>query len=79
MVFKETEIVELKEKINDSVPKEIVSFLNSFDGTIYIGVKDDGTVCGVTKLDETLKAISEIITAQILPNPQITISQNNGL
>ena len=49
MVFKETEIVELKEKINDSVPKEIVSFLNSFDGTIYIGVKDDGTVCGVTK------------------------------
>ena len=76
MVFKETEIVELKEKINDSVPKEIVSFLNSFDGTIYIGVKDDGTVCGVTKLDETLKAISEIITAQILPNPQTLISIN---
>ena len=76
MVFKETEVVELKEKMNDSVPKEIVSFLNSFDGTIYIGVKDDGTVCGIAKVDETLKAIAEVITAQILPNPQTLVFLN---
>ena len=53
MIFQETEKVELKRILNDTLPKEIVAFLNSFDGTIYIGVEDDGTVIGVNNLDET--------------------------
>lgn len=70
MIFQETEKVELKRILNDTLPKEIVAFLNSFDGTIYIGVEDDGTVVGVNALDETQKKIADIITTQILPNPQ---------
>lgn len=38
MKFIETENVELKRVLNDTVEKEIVAFLNTFNGTIYIGI-----------------------------------------
>ena len=66
----ESETLELKERYTDVICKEIVSFLNSSGGTIIIGVKDDGTVLGVTNIDETLRKISDVITTQIEPNPQ---------
>ena len=66
----ESEIMELKEKYNDTIAKEIVSFLNADGGTIVIGVKDTGTVVGVDRLEETLRKISDVITMQIEPNPQ---------
>lgn len=68
--FVESETLELKEKYSDMLAKEIVSFLNGSGGSILIGVKDDGTVVGVTKIDEVLRKISDIITSQIEPNPQ---------
>ena len=70
MGFQETETSELKRVLNDTLPKEIDAFLNSFDGNIYIGVEDDGTVIGVENLDDVQKRIADIITTQILPNPQ---------
>ena len=70
MIFQETETIELKRILNDTLPKEIDAFLNSFDGNIYIGVEDDGTVIGVENLDDIQKRIADIITTQILPNPQ---------
>lgn len=70
MIFQETETIELKRILNDSVERAIVAFLNTQDGAIYIGVEDDGKVIGVDKIDETLKRIADVITTQILPNPQ---------
>lgn len=70
----ESETLELKEKYTDVICKEIVSFLNGSGGTIVVGVKDDGTVVGVDKIDETFKKISDIITMQIEPNPQDEVS-----
>ena len=67
MIFTETEKTELKQKLTDSIPKEIVAFLNTDGGTIYIGVNDNGSVCGIEKLDESLKKIVDIIENQILP------------
>lgn len=72
--YVESESVELKEKYTDSIVREIVSFLNSNGGTIYIGIKDNGVVVGVEKVDEVLRKISDIITTQIEPNPQDEIS-----
>ena len=43
-------------------------------GTILIGVKDNGAVIGVDKIDEVLRKISDIITSRIEPNPQDEIS-----
>ena len=62
MIFQETERTELKRVLNDTIQKEIVAFLNSFDGTIYIGVNDDGSILGVENLDETQKKIADIVT-----------------
>ncbi len=68
--YVESESLELKEKYTDSIAREIVSFLNSHGGTILIGVKDNGEVIGVDKIDETLRKISDVITTKIEPNPQ---------
>ena len=38
MKYFETEKVELKRTLNDSFEKEVVAFLNTHDGVIYIGV-----------------------------------------
>lgn len=72
MNYIETEKVELERVLNETIDKEIVSFLNTNDGTIYIGVEDDGKITGIeaTKLDETMKKISDIVSTGILPNPQ---------
>ena len=70
MQYQETEKVELKRELNDSLAKEIVAFLNSMDGTIYIGVDDNGMPIGAKNLDETLRNVADIITTKIMPNPQ---------
>ena len=69
-IYIESETMELKERYSDTIVKEIVSFLNTDGGTLVVGVKDNGTVTGVEKLDETLRKISDVITTQIEPNPQ---------
>lgn len=50
MIFQETERTELKRVLNDTIQKEIVAFLNSFDGAIYIGVNDDGSIFSAWKI-----------------------------
>ena len=66
--YYESNVLELKEKLNDKFVRETVAFLNKDGGTIIIGVKDDGTVIGVDNIDKTLKQIAEIITDQIEPS-----------
>ena len=70
MKYFETEKIELKRNLNETFEKEVVAFLNTHDGVIYIGVEDNGEICGVAELDETMKKISDIISTGILPNPQ---------
>ncbi len=68
MKFVETESIELKERLNDSFTREVVSFLNTHNGTIYIGVTDKGEVIGVDNVDKTLRLISNIIVDCINPS-----------
>ena len=68
--FQESESVELKSAFqSESVCREIVAFLNAHGGTIYLGVKDDRSVVGVTKIDEVMQKIGDILTTQIEPIP----------
>lgn len=46
--YYEDERTELKRELIDEVKSEMIAFLNSDGGTIYIGVDDDGTVNGFT-------------------------------
>ncbi len=67
MFKSEDDKVELKETLSSSIPKEIVSFLNTEGGSIYIGVKNDREIVGVNDIDETMRKISDFITDQISP------------
>lgn len=70
----ESETMELKERFSDTILKEIVSFLNGAGGSLVIGVRDNGEIVGVDKLDETLRKITDVIVTQIEPNPQDEIT-----
>ena len=68
MLYVETDKVEFKEKVNDTLAKEIESFLNTDGGAIYIGICDDGKIIGVDNADDALRKISDVISDQIEPN-----------
>ena len=64
--YKESETVELISKLNDDeITKEIVAFLNSRGGTIFVGVGDSGEIIGIEKIDESLRRLSDIISTKI--------------
>lgn len=67
--FDETDKYELKETINDSLPKEIEAFLNTNGGIIFIGINNGREVVGIQegKLDEIMRRVSDVITDKILP------------
>ena len=43
----EDEHTELKRELIDEVKSEVIAFLNSDGGTIYVGVEDDGSIIGI--------------------------------
>ena len=67
MLINENDKLEYKEKVSNSLPKEIVSFLNSEGGTILIDVNKKNDLVGIINIDETMREISDIITDQISP------------
>ena len=74
-MFYESDTIELKERYTQTLTRELVSFLNTNGGQIYIGITDYGKVVGVNdeQLDETQRMVSDCITNQIEPNPQSEI------
>lgn len=73
---------EFKETLNDKLEKEVIGFLNSNGGNIYIGVSDNGTEIGLNEnIDELQLKIKDRIKNNILPNTlglfDINVIQNN--
>lgn len=57
MLFAESETVELKSVYVEDIKKEIIAFANTRGGTIYIGVEDNGSVCGVENADAVMQQL----------------------
>ncbi len=71
MDFKEDQHTELKENSKSgTIINEIIAFLNTCDGVIYIGVKDDGQLVGIDDIDSASLFISNIVADQIEPSPR---------
>ncbi len=70
MTFQESETIELKRTLTKDFAKEVVAFLNTRNGIIYIGVDDNGEVVGITNVDKTMREIRDIIRDQILPSTE---------
>lgn len=68
MIFRESETVELKETVVDEIKKEIIAFANCDGGRLYIGVRDDGKVVGLSDPDSVSLQISNMVRDAIKPD-----------
>ena len=75
-MYIENNTTELKECYTDNIVRDIVAFLNTDGGRIFIGVDDNGKTIGIPlkETDEIQKKVSDCIATQIEPNPQSEIS-----
>ncbi len=64
--FKELDRV--KGTLPDSTAKEIAAFANTSGGTMYIGIRDDGSIAGVDNPDDAMTRLSNTIRDSILPD-----------
>lgn len=78
----ETESIEFNEKLNEKLEKEVVAFLNtSHGGSIFIGITNEGKVCGIKNIDQVELEIKDRIKNNISPSTLglfeiITLSEN---
>lgn len=72
----ENEEIEFKKDYTDNIYKEIVSFLNSGYGTIYLGYDDDGNLTGLTDTKKIEEKISNGIKEEISPDCSVFLSIN---
>ena len=68
MTFQESETLELKEIVVEDIKKEIIAFVNSAGGTLYVGVADDGNIVGVESPDMVIQQISNMVRDSIKPD-----------
>jgi len=75
--------VEYKRELSDDFEKEIVAFLNSLGGELFIGMNDDGTINGVQNPDRLSLAIIDRIKNNILPATMglfnVEVKRDNGI
>lgn len=60
-MYKEDQNTELKVELTKDIKKEIVAFANTNDGTIYIGINDNGKIIGLKNAKKDLEALSGMI------------------
>lgn len=70
----ESEIVEFKESFGDAVLETIGSFSNTRGGTLLIGVKDSGEICGIQIGKKTLEDMANRIVEATDPRIQPSLS-----
>ena len=68
MIFRESETTELKSELAPDICKEIIAFANICDGTLYIGIRNDGTVAGVPDPDSVIQRMASMIHDSIRPD-----------
>lgn len=68
MVFSENNMVEFKREFSRRALKTVVAFANTSGGAIYVGIEDDGSVCGVDDPDEVMLAAINAIRDAVKPN-----------
>lgn len=60
-MYREDQSTELKLELTKDIKKEIVAFANTNNGTIYIGVNDNGEIIGLKNAEKDLEALSGMI------------------
>lgn len=69
----ENENTEYKSEITDSIKKEVLAFINTSGGSLYIGVADDGTVIGIKEPDKAMLQIGNMLRDAIHPDAMMFV------
>ena len=74
---------EFKIKLTDNIEKEVIAFLNTDGGNIFIGVDDKGNIKGLTgNLDLLQRTIKDRIKDNIMPSAlglfDVILNEKNG-
>ena len=64
----EGKTVELKREYVDDIKKTAAAFANCDGGTVYIGINDDGSICGVPDADATMLRVTNALRDTIRPD-----------
>lgn len=78
-MFTESKTTEFKRKYVDDIKNTIVAFANCDGGTLYIGVDDDGTVCGVDNVDDTMLRVTNAIRDAVRPDITMFVECRNDI
>ena len=74
--------IEYKRELTEGLEKEVVAFLNTLGGSIYIGLDDDGTVIGLQNPDKISLTIIDRVKTNIQPSPlglfNVEVKQDSG-
>jgi len=74
----ESETVEFKESLDREALETVAAFANTKGGTLLVGVRDDGTVRGITLGRETLREWANHIAQATQLHPQIGVLTYEG-
>ena len=64
----ESGTVEFKREYVSDLYKEVIAFANTAGGTVYVGINDDGTICGVENVNDTEIRCTDNIKDNIRPD-----------
>ena len=78
-MFTENKTTEFKRKYVDDIKNTIIAFANCDGGTLYIGVDDDGTVCGVDDIDDTMLRVTNAIRDAVRPDITMFVECHNDV
>ena len=73
MIFIENEQTELKVIFTSAIKKEVIAFLNTKGGVIYIGISNNGNVIGLDNIDETLLQVTNTLRDSIKPDAMMFV------
>ena len=64
----ESATVEFKREYINDLYKEVIAFVNTSGGTIYVGINDDGSVCGIDNINDARIKCTDNIKDNIKPD-----------
>ncbi|MCM1270221.1 MAG: putative DNA binding domain-containing protein [Ruminococcus flavefaciens] len=70
----ENEITEFKREYTDDIKKTVIAFANTAGGALYIGIDNDGQVCGVDDPDSVMLKCSNSVRDSIRPDVTMFVS-----
>lgn len=75
----ENKTTEFKREYVEDIKNTIIAFANCDGGTLYIGVNDDGTACGVDNVDGTMLRVTNAIRDAVRPDVTMFVECNKDL